>query len=194
MIVAVFVPSVLFARWAVRNVRRNLHPDSRNEGTTHDLVLDYPRKAALYSVVPLAFFGAVYLMLTIIGVLLFEEGDAVIGLVLNASVAGIALSGSVWTIFGLRNANFVLNSTGIGKRKPGQRTFFVKWEDIREVRMSVPVPNSFVLVTTAGKRRIPIFLNGMADFASMIATKVPRERWGNRVERTVERLVKGAYW
>jgi len=96
-------------------------------------------------------------------------------------------------VFMQRRSEFILNSTGVGRTAPKRQSSFVRWDEIRELKVSPAMPNYLLLVTARGRKKIPLFLNGRADLASLIAIKVPQEKWGKGVESIIESSVKGAY-
>jgi hypothetical protein len=193
-VLAAVTVSALASRWAMKKVRRNLHPDSLTDGTHRDLVLDFPKTAIKYAATPLLVSGAGVSALLVLEILT-TEGSLSPFVSVYAFLGAYFLGNSLWMLYGYRDARFFMNAEGVGRTGPGSDAFFVRWRDIRTIRMSYIISNCFVLVTAEGSRRIPVMLNGMADFASMIAVKVPRSARGSGgVERTLLRLVKGSYF
>ena len=192
-IIVVVAFSAVLAKWIRSKTLANLHPDARWDGTSKDLVLDYPVKAAKYPALLLVFFGAVMLALTIPYFTSPESNrhlDSIIALAVYAAVSWI---GAFLIVFVQSRSEFILNSTGVGRTAPKRQAFFVKWDEIQELRLSPMKPDYLLLVTASERRKIPLFLNGRADLASLIAVKVPQSKWGKGVESVIESSVKGAY-
>jgi len=56
----------MLGKWIRKRTLANLHPDSRWDGTSKDLVLDYPVQAAKYASLPLVLLGVVQLAVAIL--------------------------------------------------------------------------------------------------------------------------------
>ena len=192
IIVAIAFSAVL-AKWIRRKTLANLHPDSRWDGTSKDLVLDYPVKAAKYPALLLVFFGVVMLAFAILYSTSPESNQHLDSMIAFAAYAAVSWTGAFWIAFIRSRSEFILNSTGVGRTAPKRQSFFVKWDEIRELRLSPVRPDYLLLVTAAKRRKIPLFINGRADLASLIAVKVPQSKWGKGVESVIESSVKGAY-
>lgn len=192
-IVVLFALSAVLGKWIRRKTLANLHPDSRWDGTSKDLVLDYPVQAAKFASLPLVLFGVVQLAVAISYAASPEMNTRLVMTTAYAAFAAFFWMAAFWMIFIQRRSEFVLNSTGVGRTAPKRQSFFVRWDEIRELRISPVMPSYLVLVTAAERRKIPLFLNGRADLASLIAVKIPQSKWGKGVESVIESSVKGVY-
>jgi hypothetical protein len=192
-IVVLIAFGAMLGKWIRRKTLANLHPDSRWDGTSKDLVLDYPAQAAKYASLPLVLLGVVDLAFAVFGIASPEMSGRLGWIIGYAAMAAFCWIAAFWKVFIQRRPEFILNSTGVGRTAPKRQSFFVRWDEIRELRISPLVPNYLSLVTAGGRYKIPLFLNGRADLASLIAVKVPQSKWGKGVESVIESSVKGAY-
>jgi hypothetical protein len=192
-VVVLLAFSVMLGKWIRRKTLANLHPDSRWDGTSKDLVLDYPVQAAKYASLPLVLFGMVQLAVAIFYIASPEMNKRLGMIIAYAAMAAFFWIAAFWMVFMQRRSEFIFNSTGVGRTAPKRQSFFVKWDEIRELRISPVMPNYLLLVTARERKKIPLFLNGRADLASLIAVKVPQSKWGKGVESVIESSVKGLY-
>lgn len=192
-IIVVVAFSAVLGKWIRRKTLANLHPDARWDGSSKDLVLDYPVKAAKFSALLLVFFGVAMLAFAILYATSPARNQRLDVIITFTAYAAVSWIGAFWNVFILSRSEFILNSTGVGRTAPKRQSFYVKWDEIRELRLSPVRPEYLLLVTASERRKIPLFLNGRADLASLIAVKVPQSKWGKGVESVIESSVKGLY-